>query len=140
MDSHSPLPGATKTKPGAATLPFFGIDVVLLDPTTGKEIEGNEVEGVLAVRKPWPSIARTVYGDHKRFLETYMNVYPGYYFTGDGAGRDHDGYCESLSCFLTLRKAEIDCTFTTQTGSEDELTTSSTYLVTVSQLLKSNPL
>ncbi|GAA5920340.1 hypothetical protein JCM1841_005571 [Sporobolomyces salmonicolor] len=88
----TPLPGATKTKPGAATLPFFGIDVALLDPTTGKEIEGNEVEGVLAVRKPWPSIARTVYGDHKRFLDTYMNVYPGYYFTGDGAGRDHDGY------------------------------------------------
>lgn len=100
---NRPLPGATKTKPGAATLPFFGIDAVLLDPTTGKEIEGNEVEGVLAVRKPWPSIARTVYGDHKRFLETYMNVYPGYYFTGDGAGRDHDGYCESfpsrISCF-----------------------------------------
>mgnify|MGYP002477588428 CR=1 FL=1 len=88
----SPLPGATQTKPGAATLPFFGIDPVLLDPTTGKEIEGNEVEGVLCVRKPWPSIARTVYGDHKRFLDTYMNPYPGYYFTGDGAGRDHDGY------------------------------------------------
>ncbi|BGP34062.1 acetyl-coenzyme A synthetase 2 [Rhodotorula toruloides] len=88
----TPLPGATKTKPGAATLPFFGIDPVLLDPTTGKEISGNDVEGVLCVRKPWPSIARTVYGDHKRFLDTYMNVYPGYYFTGDGAGRDHDGY------------------------------------------------
>ncbi|BGO93616.1 hypothetical protein NBRC10512_001250 [Rhodotorula toruloides] len=88
----TPLPGATKTKPGAATLPFFGIDPVLLDPTTGKEITGNDVEGVLCVRKPWPSIARTVYGDHKRFLDTYMNVYPGFYFTGDGAGRDHDGY------------------------------------------------
>ncbi|GAA5891214.1 hypothetical protein JCM8208_002544 [Rhodotorula glutinis] len=88
----TPLPGATQTKPGAATLPFFGIDPVLLDPTTGEEIKGNEVEGVLCVRKPWPSIARTVYGDHKRFLDTYMNPYPGYYFTGDGAGRDHDGY------------------------------------------------
>lgn len=99
---RSPLPGATKTKPGAATLPFFGIDTVLLDPTTGKEIEGNEVEGVLAVRKPWPSIARTVYGDHKRFLDTYMNVYPGYYFTGDGAGRDHDGYCELFHACLNF--------------------------------------
>jgi acetyl-CoA synthetase len=87
-----PLPGATKTKPGSATLPFFGIDPVLLDASTGEEIKGNEVEGVLCVRKPWPSIARTVYGDHKRFLDTYMNPYPGYYFTGDGAGRDHDGY------------------------------------------------
>lgn len=86
------MPGATKTKPGSATLPFFGIDPVLLDATTGKVVEGNEVEGVLAVRKPWPSIARTVYGDHKRFLDTYMAPYPGYYFTGDGAGRDHDGY------------------------------------------------
>lgn len=69
-----PLPGATKTKPGAATLPFFGIEPVLLDPTTGELIEGNEKEGVLAIKKPWPSIARTVYGDHKRFLETYMAV------------------------------------------------------------------
>lgn len=65
-----------RTKPGAATLPFFGIEPVLLDPTTGALIEGNEVEGVLAVKKPWPSIARTVYGDHKRFLETYMQVCP----------------------------------------------------------------
>ncbi|KAI5481396.1 hypothetical protein MNV49_004152 [Pseudohyphozyma bogoriensis] len=88
----TPLPGATKTKPGAATLPFFGIQPVLLDPTTGNLVEGNEKEGVLAVKKPWPSIARTIYGDHKRFLDTYLNPYPGYYFTGDGAGRDHDGY------------------------------------------------
>lgn len=73
----TPLPGATKTKPGAATLPFFGIEPVLLDPTTGKLIEGNEKEGVLAIKKPWPSIARTVYGDHKRFLDTYMNVSVG---------------------------------------------------------------
>ncbi|KAK4057085.1 acetyl-coenzyme A synthetase 2 [Microbotryomycetes sp. JL221] len=88
----TPLPGATKTKPGAATLPFFGIEPVLLDPTSGKVVEGNQKEGVLAIKKPWPSIARTVYGDHKRFLETYMKPYPGYYFTGDGAGRDQDGY------------------------------------------------
>ncbi|KDE09541.1 acetyl-coenzyme A synthetase [Microbotryum lychnidis-dioicae p1A1 Lamole] len=88
----TPLPGATKTKPGSATLPFFGIKPVLLDPTTGKVITGNEKEGVLAVAQPWPSIARTVYGDHQRYLETYLKPYPGYYFTGDGAGRDHDGY------------------------------------------------
>ncbi len=71
---YSPLPGATKTKPGSAALPFFGIEPVLLDPTTGTLIEGNGKEGVLAVKRPWPSIARTVYGDHKRFLETYMLV------------------------------------------------------------------
>lgn len=70
----SPLPGATKTKPGAATLPFFGIEPVLLDPTTGALIEGNCVEGVLAVKKPWPSIARSIFGDHKRYLETYLHV------------------------------------------------------------------
>jgi hypothetical protein len=70
----TPLPGATKTKPGSATLPFFGIDPVLLDPTTGKEIheKGKAVEGVLAIRHPWPSVARTVYGDHARYLDTYL--------------------------------------------------------------------
>lgn len=88
----APLPGATKTKPGSATLPFFGIDPVILDPQSGEEIKGNDVEGVLAIRKPWPSIARTIWGDHARFLETYMHPYKGFYFTGDGAGRDHDGY------------------------------------------------
>ncbi|KAK9900257.1 acetate--CoA ligase [Cystobasidium minutum MCA 4210] len=88
----APLPGATKTKPGSATLPFFGINPVILDPTSGEEVKGNDVEGVLAIRKPWPSIARTIWGDHSRFLDTYMNPYKGFYFTGDGAGRDHDGY------------------------------------------------
>lgn len=88
----TPLPGATETKPGAATMPFFGIEPVLLDPQTGKVVEGNEKEGVLAIKKPWPSMARTVYGDHSRFLDTYLKPYPGYYFTGDGAGRDHEGY------------------------------------------------
>lgn len=88
----TPLPGATKTKPGSATRPFWGIDPVLLDPQTGKEIEGNEVEGVLAIRHPWPSMARTVYNDHQRFLDTYLNPYKGFYFTGDGAARDKDGY------------------------------------------------
>jgi acetyl-CoA synthetase len=70
----TPLPGATQTKPGSATLPFFGIEPVLLDPTTGKEIHqaGQSTEGVLAIRKPWPSVARTVYGDHARYLDTYL--------------------------------------------------------------------
>jgi acetyl-CoA synthetase len=88
----APLAGAVPTKPGAATVPFFGIDAAIIDPTTGKVLEGNDVEGVLAVKSTWPSMARTVYKNHKRFLETYLKPYPGYYFTGDGAGRDHDGY------------------------------------------------
>ncbi|KAL0078646.1 acyl-activating enzyme [Phycomyces blakesleeanus] len=88
----SPLPGATPTKPGSATLPFFGIDPVLLDPTTGKELTATGQTGVLAIRKPWPSMARSVYNNHSRFVETYLKPYPGYYFTGDGALRDDDGY------------------------------------------------
>lgn len=59
---------------------------------SGEEIHGNDVEGVLAFKKPWPSMARTVWGAHKRYMETYLNVYKGYYFTGDGAARDHEGY------------------------------------------------
>ncbi|KAF9438025.1 acetyl-CoA synthetase [Entomortierella beljakovae] len=88
----TPLPGAIPTKPGSATVPFFGIDLAILDPVTGKELVGNDVTGVLAVKKPWPSIARTVYGNHQRYMETYLKPYPGYYFTGDGASRDKDGY------------------------------------------------
>ncbi|KAF9547132.1 acetyl-CoA synthetase [Mortierella hygrophila] len=88
----TPLPGAIATKPGSATVPFFGIDIAILDPVTGKELEGNDVTGVLAVKRAWPSIARTVYGNHHRYLETYLKPYPGYYFTGDGATRDKDGY------------------------------------------------
>lgn len=88
----SPLPGATPTKPGSATFPFFGIRTAILDPATGKELEGNDVTGVLAIKQPWPSMARTIYNNHHRFMETYLNPYPGYYFTGDGATRDKDGY------------------------------------------------
>lgn len=88
----APFPGATKTKPGAATVPFWGVELALLDPTSGQVLEGNEVEGVLAVKQPWPSMARTIKGDHQRFLDVYMKPYPGYYFTGDGAARDKDGY------------------------------------------------
>ncbi|MDE2998224.1 MAG: acetate--CoA ligase [Gemmatimonadota bacterium] len=88
----TPLPGATATKPGSATFPFFGIKPVVLDPESGKELVGNDVSGVLAISEPWPGQMRTVYGDHKRFEETYFQQYKGYYFTGDGCRRDEDGY------------------------------------------------
>jgi len=88
----TPIPGAVPTKPGSATVPFWGIDPAILDPVSGKELEGNNVEGVLCIRKPWPSIARSVYRDHARYLDTYLKPYPGFYFTGDGAARDQDGY------------------------------------------------
>ncbi len=87
----TPLAGAIPTKPGSATLPFFGAQPVLLDDE-GKEIDGNPAAGNLAMRAPWPSMMRTVYGDHKRFYETYFAMFKGYYFTGDGARRDEDGY------------------------------------------------
>ncbi|RPB05564.1 acetate--CoA ligase [Choiromyces venosus 120613-1] len=88
----SPMAGVTPTKPGSATLPFFGIEPAIIDPVSGDELHGNDVEGVLAIKKPWPSMARTVWASHQRFMDTYLNVYKGYYFTGDGAGRDHEGY------------------------------------------------
>ncbi|KAJ4368935.1 acetyl-coenzyme A synthetase 2 [Neocucurbitaria cava] len=88
----TPLGGVTPTKPGSASLPFFGIEPAIIDPVSGEEIHGNDVEGVLAFKQPWPSMARTVWGAHKRYMDTYLNVYKGYYFTGDGAGRDHEGY------------------------------------------------
>jgi acetyl-CoA synthetase len=87
----TPLPGAIDLKPGSATLPFFGVEPVVLDDK-GQEISGNDVSGVLAIKAAWPGIARTVYGDHARFLETYFKPYPGYYFTGDGCRRDKDGF------------------------------------------------
>ena len=88
----TPLPGATATKPGSATLPFFGIQPVVLEPTTGEEIHGNGVEGVLCIKDSWPGQMRTVWGDHERFEQTYFSDYKGYYFTGDGCRRDEDGY------------------------------------------------
>ncbi|KAJ3093271.1 acetyl-CoA synthetase [Phlyctochytrium bullatum] len=88
----TPLPGCIGTKPGSATLPFFGVDLAVLDPNTGKELEGPGVTGVLAVRSATPSLFRTVHNDHQRYLDTYMKPYQGYYFTGDGASRDKDGY------------------------------------------------
>ena len=87
----TPLPGVTTTKPGSATLPFFGIVPELLDDK-GNVLEGNEVEGNLATQRPWPGMMRTVYGDHQRFFETYFEKFPGKYFSGDGCKRDKDGY------------------------------------------------
>ena len=87
----SPLPNATKTKPGSATFPLFGIEPILVDQE-GKLIEGNDVSGYLCIKRPWPGQARTIHGNHKRFLETYFAQYPPYYFTGDGCKRDADGY------------------------------------------------
>ncbi|TAK51592.1 MAG: acetate--CoA ligase [Betaproteobacteria bacterium] len=86
----APLPGATATKPGSATLPFFGVQPVIVDEA-GNELVG-ECEGLLCLRDAGPGIARTVYGDHDRFLRNYFSRFPGLYFTGDGARRDRDGY------------------------------------------------
>lgn len=86
----TPLPGATDLKPGSATLPFFGVQPALLD-ADGKEIEGPGA-GSLVIKASWPSQIRSVYGDHQRLIDTYFSTYPGYYFTGDGARRDEDGF------------------------------------------------
>ena len=85
------LPGAVDMKPGSATRPFFGVQPLLVDDK-GNEITETPAEGNLCIRHPWPSMMRTLWGDHKRFLETYFSIYPGLYFTGDGARRDADGY------------------------------------------------
>ncbi|HKK13326.1 MAG TPA: acetate--CoA ligase [Gammaproteobacteria bacterium] len=86
----TPLPGATRLKPGSATLPFFGVVPALVDN------EGNLLDGAasgnLVITRPWPGQMRTVYGDHQRFIDTYFKTYPGMYFSGDGARRDEDGY------------------------------------------------
>ncbi len=86
----TPLPGATDLKPGSATRPFFGVQPIMVD-THGKELHGD-CTGNLCIADSWPGQMRTVYGDHKRFYETYFSQYAGYYFTGDGARRDADGY------------------------------------------------
>ncbi|WP_458791158.1 acetate--CoA ligase [Yoonia sp. MH D7] len=88
----TPLPGATATKPGSATLPFFGVEPVVLEPTTGEELHEDGIEGVLCIKSSWPGQMRTVWGDHERFEKTYFSDYKGYYFTGDGCRRDADGY------------------------------------------------
>mmetsp|Transcript_3958 Transcript_3958/g.6545 ORF Transcript_3958/g.6545 Transcript_3958/m.6545 type:complete len:735 (-) Transcript_3958:72-2276(-) len=86
------IPGVTPMKPGSCTLPLYGIDTVVLDPMTGEVVEGNDVNGVLAIRSPWPGMARTCLGDHERYLATYLKPYAGYYFTGDAVYRDKDGF------------------------------------------------
>ena len=88
----TPLPGATNTKPGSCTLPFFGIQPAILEPTTGMELHDTEAEGVLCIKDSWPGQMRTVWGDHDRFISAYFSDYKGYYFTGDGCRRDADGY------------------------------------------------
>ena len=86
----TPLPGATKLKPGSATLPFFGVQPAIVD-AEGNVLEG-ETSGNLVILDAWPGMARTVYGDHQRFVDTYFSTYKGKYFTGDGCRRDEDGY------------------------------------------------
>ncbi|OJJ82328.1 uncharacterized protein ASPGLDRAFT_67803 [Aspergillus glaucus CBS 516.65] len=94
--AFSPLAGVSPIKPGTVALPFFGINPALIDPITGEEIGDNDSKGVLAFKRPWPSMARTVWGDHSRYLKTYFEVYRGYYTTGDAAYRDQDGYYQVL--------------------------------------------
>jgi acetyl-CoA synthetase len=88
----TPLAGVTPTKPGSALLPFFGIDAKILDPVSGEELTEPNVEGVLAIKNAWPSITRGIYNDYARYIDTYLKPYPGYYFLGDGAARDKDGF------------------------------------------------
>ncbi|HEY9022257.1 MAG TPA: acetate--CoA ligase [Paracoccaceae bacterium] len=88
----TPLPGAIATKPGSATLPFFGVQPVILDPQTGAEVTTTAAEGVLCLKDSWPGQMRTVWGDHERFEKTYFSDYKNYYFSGDGCRRDSDGY------------------------------------------------
>ena len=87
----TPLPGATTLKPGAAQTPFFGVKPVVLDPQSGEEVHGNDVDGVLCISDSWPGQMRTIYGDHERFEKTYFGDYAGYYFSGDGCKSDTDG-------------------------------------------------
>jgi acetyl-CoA synthetase len=86
----TPLPGVTATKPGSATRPFFGVDAAVVDES-GMELGPNQ-GGYLVLRKPWPSMLRGLWGDPERFQETYWSKFPGFYFAGDGARRDEDGY------------------------------------------------
>lgn len=90
------LPGVSPMKPGSCALPFYGIDAVVLDPVDGRVLQDDKnsgvVEGVLAIRKPWPGMARTCLGDHGRYMTVYLDPYKGYYFCGDSVTRDKDGY------------------------------------------------
>jgi len=88
----SPIPGLTDLKPGSATQPLFGIEPVVLDETGKETLQTHDVTGMLALKRSWPGQARTIWGDHRRFVETYFAPFPGYFFTGDGCRRDGDGY------------------------------------------------
>ncbi len=88
----TPLPGAVPQKPGSATLPFFGVKPIVLDPSNAQVQEATETDGVLCIADSWPGQMRTLWGDHQRFEEAYFGQYRGYYFTGDGCRRDADGY------------------------------------------------
>ncbi len=91
----SAIAGVTPNKPAHASLPLPGIQPIIVD-AEGNELQGNNVEGNLCIKHPWPSMIRTIYGDHDRCKQTYFSTYKGLYFTGDGARRDHDGYLRIL--------------------------------------------
>jgi acetyl-CoA synthetase len=88
----TPLPGVAPIKPGSCSFPFFGVDPIILDVDTGEPVKFPGQEGALFIKKPWPGMMRTVYGDHQRFIDTYFSRIKGMYFTGDGAKKDEDGY------------------------------------------------
>ena len=118
----APLAGVTPTKPGSATLPFFGVEPAIIDPVSGAELAGNDVEGVLAFKQPWPSMARTVWGAHQRYMDTYLNVYKGYYvsFAAEGLA-----VCEPLTAASSPATALV-ATTTATTGFAAASTTWST--------------
>lgn len=124
----------TPTKPGSASLPFFGIEPAIIDPVSGEEIHGNDVEGVLAFKQPWPSMARTVWGAHKRYMDTYLNVYKGYYVSNPAV--PYHGYPLTRLSSLVM---ELDVTTKVTTGSEGVLMTLSTSVDIVSQPPRSKP-
>lgn len=131
----TPLGGITPTKPGSASLPFFGIEPAIIDPVSGEEITGNDVEGVLAFKQPWPSMARTVWGAHKRYMDTYLNVYKGYYVRSLPSNSSKANLRADL--FFSSRAMALVAITTVTTGSVAVLTTLSTYLVTASPPLRS---
>jgi acetyl-CoA synthetase len=125
----------TPTKPGSASLPFFGIEPAIIDPVSGEEIHGNDVEGVLAFKQAWPSMARTVWGAHKRYMDTYLNVYKGYYVSCLPRN------LRSLNANFQNSSLVMVPAVTTKasTGSVAESTTWSTSAATVSQQPRSKP-
>ena len=116
----------TPTKPGSASLPFFGIEPAIIDPVSGEEIKGNDVEGVLAIKQPWPSMARTVWGAHKRYMDTYLNVYKGYYVRHSSLSRSLVHIGGSPTDENSSRAMEPDAITKDTTGSAAASTTWST--------------